>query len=528
MTDRQRTGEAISAWRGAIGDGQVVDDEARLAAVARTTFALAPGHAPVAWLRPADREQVAACVRIAAAHGVPLHPVSRGRNLGYGSRAPARPGAALLDLARLDRIVDFDERMAYVTVEPGVTFRQLADFLRGCRARVFAGVTGGPADASVVANALERGDGSGPLADRFAHVCDLEVVLPTGERIETGFGRFGGAVEGTGGAAVAPLGRWGVGPSLDGLFSQSGLGVVTRATIWLTPYPRHFELGWFTADDGARLPALVDGLRRLKLAGVVRATTPVWNDCKILPLFGGYPFAETGGATPLPADVRAELRRRARVGAWNGTLSLYGASTRHAVALRECVEEELRPLVTSLRFDRGPDEPLDADPARCGPALGVPHDQNLVTAYWRKPGPPAPPLDPDADGCGMLWLSHAVPFAGDHAAAVAALVEEEVTAGGYEPALALLGVTERVLYAVVSLAYDRDLPGEDARARACHDRTFARLVERGYPPFRTGVQGQGLAPAGDPAYQRVLDALAVTLDPAGVLAPGRYPFSPRE
>ena len=509
---------ALTAWRGALGDAHVVTEPAALAALAATTFA--HDHGPAARLCPADRDQVAACVRIAADHGVGLHPISRGRNLGYGSRAPLRPGDVVLDLYRLDRIIDFDERMAHVTVEPGVTFRQLADFLRTCRARVFAGVTGGPADASVIANALERGDGSGPLADRFAHLCNLEVVLPTGERIETGFGRFAGTT-------VAPLGRWGAGPALDGLFSQSGLGVVTRATIWLTPYPRHFELGFFTLDDPARLPPLVDALRRLKLAGVISATTPLWNDCKVLPLFGGYPWAATGGVTPLPPAVRAELRARAGLGWWNGTVSLYGASTRHGLALRELVTDALGEWVSHLRFERGPDEPLDADPARCGPALGVPHDQNVVTAYWRKPAPPTPPLDPDADRCGMLWLSHAVPFAGDHAAAVADLVEDEVTAGGFEPALALLGVTERVLYAVVSLTYDRDVAGEDARAAACHDRTFARLVERGYPPFRTGVQSQGLAPAGDPTYQRIVDALATTLDPAGVLAPGRYPFSPR-
>lgn len=508
---------ALAAWRAALGDAHVVADDAALAALTATTFA-APQ--PVAYLRPADRDQVAACVRIAAAHRVPLHPVSRGKNLGYGSRAPLATGSAVLDLGRLDRIVDLDERMAHVTVEPGVSFRQLAEFLRTCRARVFAGVTGGPADASVVGNALERGDGSGPLPDRFAHVCNLEVVLPTGEILETGFGRLAGST-------VTPLGRWGLGPALDGLFSQSGLGVVTRATIWLAPYPRHFELGWFTIDDAARLPAVVEALRRLKLAGVVSATTPLWNDCKILPLFGGYPWAETGGATPLPPAVRAELRRRAQVGAWNGTVSLYGASTRHAAALRELVEEALGELVDRLRFDRGPEEPLDADPARCGPALGVPHDKNVVTAYWRKPGPPAPPLDPDADRCGMFWLSHAVPFAGEHAAAVAALVEDEVTAGGYEPALALLGVTERMLYGVVTIAYDRDVAGEDERARACHDRVFARLVEAGYPPFRTGVQSQALAPSGDAGYQRVLDALADALDPAGILAPVRYPFSHR-
>ncbi len=509
---------ALAGWRAAIGDAHVITEPAALAVVARTTFAT--DHQVLARLCPGDRDQVAACVALAHRHGVALHPVSRGRNLGYGSRVPLLPRAVVLDLHRLDRIIDFDERLAYVTVEAGVTFAKLAGFLRDCRARVFVGVIGGPADASVVANALERGDGSGPLADRFAHLCNLEVVLPTGERLETGFGRFAGTT-------VGPLGRWGVGPALDGLFSQSGLGVVTRATIWLTPYPRHFEFGFFTLDDAARLPALVDALRQLKLTGVISATTPLWNDCKILPLFGGYPWVATGGVTPLPPAVRAALRAQAQLGRWNGTVSLYGASPRHGLALRELVEDALAGKVSRLRFERGPTEPLDADPARCGPALGVPHDQNLITAYWRKPTPPTAPLDPDADGCGMLWLSHAVPFAGDHAAIVEDIIETELTAGGFEPALALLGVTERVLSAAASITYDRAVPGEDARALACHDRAFARLVEAGYPPFRTGVQAQALAPGGDATYQRVLDALATTLDPGGILAAGRYPFSPR-
>lgn len=506
---------AIAAWRDALGPAQVVTDDEVVRAVATTTFA--HDHVALAVLRPGTTAEVAACLRIAHRHRVAVHPVSRGRNLGYGSRAPLPRAAVVLDLARLDRIVDFDERLAYVTIEAGVTFAQLARFLRDCRARVFAAVTGGPADASVVANALERGDGSGPAPDRFATVCALEVVLATGERLETGFARFPGA-------AVAPLGRWGLGPSLDGLFSQSGLGVVTRATLWLTPYPARFELGFFTVDEPARLPAVVDALRRLKLAQVVTATTPLWNDCKVLPLFGGYPWADAGGVTPLPDELRRALRARAGLGLWNGTVSLYGASERHGAALRELVDDGLRPHVDHLRFERGPDDPLDAEPARVGPALGWPHDHNLVTAYWRKPAPPPPPLDPDRDGCGMLWLSHAVPFDGRHAAACAAIVDDELPAAGFEPALALLGVTERVLYAAVSLAFDRDVPGEDARARACHDRVFARLDAAGYPPFRTGVQSQHLAPAGDPAYQAVLDTLATALDPAGVLS-ARYPFS---
>ena len=495
---------ALGRWRALVGDEHVWTDEPRTAAAATATF---PTRARVlAIVRPADTGQVAACVRVAHELGIPLHPVSRGASWGLGSRAPARD-AVVLDLARLDRIADFDEKLAYVTVEPGVTFRQLAAYLRACRARVFASVIGGPADASVLANALERGDGAGPLGDRFAHACGLEVVLPTGEVARTGFARVPGA-------HVAPLGRWGVGPSLDGLFSQSRWGVVTRMTLWLAPYPRRFELAAVALDDDARLPALIDALRGLRLAGIATAPVPVWNDLKAMSVLARYPWDETGGATPLPAEVRAALRERLGVARWTSTIALYGQSDAHAAALRELVVDALAPLAR-VEIARGPDDPLDAPDDACGPALGAPHDRNLASVYWRKRGPLPARLDPDADRCGFLWLGHALPFDGRHARAAVDACEAEAAAGGFEPSVALLGVTERVVQLVVALAYDRDVPGEDARALACHDRLAGRLGALGYPPFRRGLQTR--APDGDAATERLLEALHAAIDPRGIL-----------
>src|SRR6185436_19200924 len=102
-----------------------------------------------------------------------------------------------------------------------------------------------------------------------------------------------------------PLARWGVGAYLDGLFSQSGFGIVTSATIWLAPYPRAFVMAGYTCAGDARLPALVNALRALKLAGVTTATVPVWNDIKALSLVGQYPWNEAGDKAPLPSELRA-------------------------------------------------------------------------------------------------------------------------------------------------------------------------------------------------------------------------------
>jgi UDP-N-acetylenolpyruvoylglucosamine reductase len=80
-------------------------------------------------LRPQSRDQVCEVIRIANRNGVPIYPVSTGRNWGYGSRVPVVSGCALVDLSGLKRIVDFNESLGYVTVQPGVTQRDLYNFL---------------------------------------------------------------------------------------------------------------------------------------------------------------------------------------------------------------------------------------------------------------------------------------------------------------------------------------------------------------------------------------------------------------
>lgn len=82
-----------------------------------------------------------------------------------------------MELGLLNRIVDYNENLAYVTLEPGVTQRQLFEYLEGKKSNLMMSVTGSTPDSSLIGNTLERGVGKGPLGDRFAHICGLEVVL---------------------------------------------------------------------------------------------------------------------------------------------------------------------------------------------------------------------------------------------------------------------------------------------------------------------------------------------------------------
>ena len=152
-------------------------------------------------------EEVQECLRVANRFQVPIISGQPGEKLGIGFPGPARDNCVLLELDRLNRILEFDETLAYITVEPGVTFRQASHFLRSKETNLFLSVIGGHREASLIGNALERGDGVGPYGEQSSHACALEVVLPDGECVHTGFDRFGNR-KSAGSAAGGWAPRW--------------------------------------------------------------------------------------------------------------------------------------------------------------------------------------------------------------------------------------------------------------------------------------------------------------------------------
>src|SRR5205085_1690158 len=128
-------------------------------------------------------------------------------------------------------------------------------------------------DCSLIGNAMERGFGHTPYGDHFANICGLEVVLASGKVIQTGFA-------GMPSAKAGPVYRWGAGPTLDGLFSQSNLGIVVGMTVWLMPAPAYFQAFFFTSNDENCLPSLVDALRPLRMNGTLRSSVHMGNDYK--------------------------------------------------------------------------------------------------------------------------------------------------------------------------------------------------------------------------------------------------------
>ena len=83
---------------------------------------------PVAVVQPGTVQEIQEIAKIAAAADLALVP--RGGGASYtDAYLPDREQSLLIDTERLKHIVEINEQDMYVTVEPGVTFAELADAL---------------------------------------------------------------------------------------------------------------------------------------------------------------------------------------------------------------------------------------------------------------------------------------------------------------------------------------------------------------------------------------------------------------
>ncbi len=109
--------QALHEWSEVLGSEHVLTDPPTLQAFGTSTFETRQRVPAV--LRPATREHIQLSLRIANKHRTPVYVISSGFNWGYGSRVPVEDNCVILDLRRMNRILDFSEELAYITVEPG-------------------------------------------------------------------------------------------------------------------------------------------------------------------------------------------------------------------------------------------------------------------------------------------------------------------------------------------------------------------------------------------------------------------------
>src|ERR687891_698340 len=178
---------------------------------------------PLAVVSPASTDEVAAVLRLADEHHVPV--TARGAGTGMSGGCIPRADGIVGSFERMNRIVEIDADNFVAVVEPGVTLDQLDAELAplGLVYPVFPGEYSATLGGNIGTNA------GGMRAVRYGvtrhHVLGLEAVLPSGDVI-----RCGGKVV-----------KVSTGYDLTQLIvgSEGTLALVTKAYLKLYPRPPH-------------------------------------------------------------------------------------------------------------------------------------------------------------------------------------------------------------------------------------------------------------------------------------------------
>ena len=504
---------------------------------------------PAGFVFPDSVEAVQAIVRIANRHAIALWPVSKGKNWGYGAATPVYAGALIMVLERMNRILEVNEELAYTVIEPGVTYGQLNRYLREKHPSLWTDTTDSTPEGSVIGNALERGLGETPYGDHFGNLCGLEVVLPTGERVCTG----GGPEEG---ARTWNTHKWGTGPYLEGLFSQSNLGIVTKAGLWLMPAPPAFVSVIFEVRHEDRVAGAIDAIRRLTLRGIIRSQIHGGNDSVILSILNSQDRQYPAKAAPLTEEKRAAQRQHFNVGLWTLNWGLYGTA-REISVWKSILRRELSPYGQLLFVSDGmirmskrlvpwlaqrrasivgrvgaalfrmvvgkPVEFAELGPHQHGLLKGIPTDYFLRYAYCQASRPaPDRDLDPARDGCGEMWHAPVIPLTSADLQRILGVGEPLFKKHGKDFCVTLLLMNPRSIITLFGIFFAREDPAERKQAEALYNDLFQATRDAGYQPYRTSVASMPVILDVNPAFKALAGRLKGALDPQGILSPGRY------
>lgn len=473
---------------------------------------------------PNTVEEVQAIVRIANRYGVPLYPISTGRNLTYGGSAPTLTGSVVVDLKRMNRILEVDEERHFALVEPGVSYFDLYNYITEHGMKLMLDVPD-PGWGSPIGNSLDHGLGytMAPYRDHFGSHCGMEVVTAEGDVMRTGMGALPGS-------DTWQDFRYGVGPTVDGLFAQSNFGIVTKMGFWLMPMPETYLQGTVNVprySDFAEMIRQNSYLEDSMLIGMPMYSSPAGG--------GGF-----GAMTPEVRELMAggwptneqieEFVSASGKPAWSASLKFYGPAET-VTGSWEAAKRRFAAAIPGATFEDGELLELPIDPERADafsdkPQIGVPAlDVFMLTT--RTPMTADDPQDGHADFFAYLpRKAEAV-----HAAArvFAEVYEKYEVPPMHNPFTIPINYYSRAYIMATIVPTYRD-PEKNAVMRSIYSDLIERCAENGWGTYRTSPAFQDQVVSkysyGDHALLRFQEKLKDSIDPNGIISPGRYGIWP--
>jgi (+)-pinoresinol hydroxylase len=491
---------------------------------------------------PDNVEEVQKVVKIANTYKIPLYTISTGKNLGYGGSAPVYSGSVVLDLKRMNRILEVNEENAYALVEPGVSYFDLYRYIQEKGLKVWVDVPD-PGWGSPVGNSLDRGGGylMAQYRNHFDSHCGMEVVLANGEVLRTGMG------------AIPNSKTWqqyksGYGPWVDGIFSQSNFGVVTKMGFWLMPEPDAYLSGTVMVprrDDLIPLIRIMTNLENLRVtSGMPELGSPLLGRVPLSERVSrmgsglGDPWAlaatsrdpELAALLALPGgDLPPELDQYAQkknISYWSCTINFYGPSKANE-ANWEFAKEKFSAISNAKFFD-GESYKLPLTPEQRQkvhkPVFGIPSLENFSIGA-RSDINPSPKN-------GHIWFSPIIPRTGEAIFEVnRVFVQAAKDLGLPIPSFSLPSLYwERSFIYIFGFPITHDIE-TNQKNRAAIKRLIQIGAEHGWGEYRTPPVFQDAVmdaySYNNHALRRFHETIKDAVDPNGILSAGRYGIWPK-
>jgi len=430
-------------------------------------YAMDPGTmppcAPDYVVMPGSTEEVRKIVQTANDQHVPVVPLGAGLVLSGLSRA--LKGGIVLDMKRMNRIIEVNRVSRYALVEAGTSQGMLQAYLKKHCPELKHSAPDAPPAATIAGNVSIHGSGHMSHAGGFHSdmLNGLEVVLPTGEVV-----RIGSCALSSYWNARAPL------PDLAGLFLgwAGTTGVITKLAIKLYPtYPVN-DVGVFVCEDAALVPDIL-----YRITG-----TQVAEDI-------------TAWMSPKPDWAAGFLHCNVN----------YGARTKHELIwkrnlIRAAVENYIDEKTGGFLPLPGPMKQR---------FLEVPARQLSVFADVRKGG-------------GFEYVGAIMPVELFPDAYALGLDIAEGVGVSYSMGCRVVGVNHSMMF-FYAYAFNRADPDDVARAQRALEETNQRVVALGGVPWKAEAPAQqAMIDRMDPAMFAMMGRIRSVLDPNGIMNPGNW------
>ncbi len=425
-------------------------------------------------------EQIRAIVKKASDLGMPITPRVAGTNVG-GLTIPA-PGGLVMDMSRMNSIVETCEADMYTIVEPGVTQQDMKDHLTRNGLNLTIGFSLAPPYTSVLANALMGGltNRSLKYGDQSEWISGLEVVLPDGEVARTGSWALSDVAFGK-----VPF------PDLTGLFVgwQGTTGIVTKCAFQLWPlHPLRRRLFILAYSPKGTYEA-IQRLCRCEICDDIGGLS--WPSAKMMMgVKKPDPYPRKGEPVfflyvDLTAEIEVEMQAK--------------------VLVLETVLGKVR--ATGERFE----DPMDVETLlKVNPALkdfaDFPTDLKFLT---------------DHGGGGLSWIGTYGPLSrfGETADEGMRIMAEH----GFAPLIVsrpMRGGHFGVLRLITT--FDKKKPADVDRVRKVNSALLEMMTERGFVMYKTPMWAwRKLATRMDPGMLGLMSRVKAMVDPHGIMNPGK-------